>query len=60
MNAPALTVVDGLVLAVFEPSLMSVAVNVAVPAVLAVTEKVLVPATSAALAGQGRVGVGAW
>ena len=54
-NAPALIVVDGLVLAVFEPSLASVAVNVAVPAVFAVTEKVFVPATSAALAGQRRV-----
>ena len=50
-NAPALIVVDGLVLAVIEPFVMSVAVNVAVPAVFGVTESVLVPATSAALAG---------
>ena len=51
-NAPALIVVDGLVLAVIEPFVLSVAVNVAVPAVFGVTEKVFVPATSAALAGQ--------
>src|SRR3954449_11012243 len=44
-------VVDGLVLAVLDPSLESVAVTVALPAVFAVTEKVLVPATRAALAG---------
>ena len=36
-NAPALTVIDGEVLAVFVPSLMSVAVSVGVPAVLRVT-----------------------
>ena len=36
-NAPALTVTDGEVLAVFVASLMSVAVRVAVPAVLRVT-----------------------
>ena len=36
-NAPALTVTDGEVFAVFVPSLMSVAVNVGVPAVLRVT-----------------------
>src|SRR5206468_3403780 len=51
LNAPALMVVDGLVLAVFDPSLESVAVTVALPAVFAVTEKVFVPATSAAFAG---------
>ncbi len=51
-NAPALIVVDGLVSAVIEPSVMSVAVNVALPAVFAVTEKFFVPATSAALAGR--------
>ena len=34
-NAPALIVVDGLVLAVIEPFVMSVDVNVAVPAVFA-------------------------
>ena len=38
-NAPALIVVDGLVFAVIEPLLMSVEVNVAVPAVFGVTEK---------------------
>ena len=57
VNAPALIVVAGLVFAVFAPSLMSVAVKVALPAVFAVTEKVLVPATRAALAGRRRVGV---
>src|SRR5437588_317878 len=50
-KAPALIVVDGLVFAVINPLLMSVAVKVAVPAVLAVTENVFVPATSAALTG---------
>src|SRR3954454_16998895 len=50
-NAPALIVVDGLVLAVFDPSLESVAVTVALPAVFAVTANVLVPATRAAFAG---------
>ncbi len=50
-NAPALIVVAGLVLAVLEPSLMSVAVKVALPAVFAVTANVLVPATRAALPG---------
>ena len=48
---PALIVVDGLVFGLFAPSVESVAVNVAVPAVFGVTEKVFVPATSAALAG---------
>src|SRR5712691_4474049 len=51
LKVPALIVVEGLVLAVFEPSVISVEVTVAVPAVFAVTAKVLVPATSAALAG---------
>ena len=37
LNAAALTVIDGEVFAVFVPSLMSVAVNVGVPAVLRVT-----------------------
>ena len=37
LNAPALTVTEGEVFAVFVPSLMSVAVRVAVPAVLRVT-----------------------
>ena len=49
---PALIVVDGLVFGLFAPSVESVAVNVAVPAVFAVTEKVFVPATSAALPGR--------
>ena len=47
VNAPTLTVVEGLVLAVLLPSVTSVAVTVALPAVLKVTLKVLVPATSA-------------
>src|SRR5206468_3998931 len=50
-NAPALTVMEGLVLAVLPPSVMSVAVMVAVPTVLRVTLKVCVPALSAALTG---------
>ena len=45
-------------MAVIAPLLMSVAVKVVEPAVFGVTERVLVPATSAALAGQRRVGVG--
>ena len=51
LNAPALTVIEGEVFAVFVPSLMSVAVRVGVPEVLSVTLKVCVPATSAAFAG---------
>ncbi len=51
LKAAALIVVAGLVLAVIAPLLMSVAVNVFEPAVFGVTENVLVPATSAALAG---------
>src|ERR1051326_2240830 len=51
-NAPTLTVMDGLVLLVFVPSVMSVAVRVAVPAVLKVTLKDFVPETSAALPGK--------
>ena len=50
-KAPALIVVAGLVLAVIAPLLMSVAVKVFEPAVFGVTESVLVPATSAVLAG---------
>ena len=50
-NAPVLIAVDGLVFAAIKPLLMSDAVKVALPAVLGVTEKVFVPATSAALAG---------
>jgi len=45
-------VIGGLVLAVLEPSLMSVAVTVRVPTVLRVRLNVLVPATRAALAGR--------
>jgi hypothetical protein len=45
------TVVAGLVFAVFVPSVTSVAVTVRLPALLKVTEKVCVPATSAAFAG---------
>jgi hypothetical protein len=52
VNEPALTVMLGLVLAVFVPSVASVAVTVAVPAVFAVTLKVLVPATRVAFAGK--------
>ena len=52
VNAPALTVMDGLVFAVFDPSEISVAVSVLLPAVFSVTLKVLVPLTSAALAGR--------
>src|SRR5438477_231520 len=51
VNAPAFTVIDGLVLAVFVPSVMSLAVTVRLPAVFRVTLNVLVPATNAALAG---------
>src|SRR3989440_514416 len=41
----------GLVLAVFAPSVLSLAVTVRLPAVFSVTLKVFVPATNAALAG---------
>src|SRR6185436_12879127 len=50
-NAPTPTVIDGLVFAVVPGVVMSVAVNVRLPAVFKVTLKVLVPATKAALAG---------
>lgn len=50
-RAPAFTVMLGLVLAVFVPSVTLVAVRVAVPAVFRVREKEIVPATNAALAG---------
>src|SRR5262245_55636813 len=50
-NAPAFTVIVGLVLAVLLPSPTSDAVNVWLPAVLNVTLKVCVPALNAALAG---------
>ena len=51
VNAPAVTVVAGLVFAVFVPSVTSVAVTVRLPAVSSVTVKVCVPAASAAFAG---------
>src|SRR5207302_1051432 len=51
VNAPTFTVVDGLVFAVFDPSVMSVAVTVLLPTVFSVTLNVLVPATKAAFAG---------
>ncbi len=50
-KTPALIVVAGLVFAVIAPLLMSVAVKVFEPAVFGVTERVLVPATSAVFAG---------
>src|SRR5439155_10086055 len=52
VKAPGLTVKDGLVLAVIPPWVVSEAVAVLVPAVFAVTLKVLVPLTRAALAGK--------
>ena len=52
VNAPALTVTEGLVLLVLVPSVVSVAVTVALPAVFRVTLKVLVPETRLALAGK--------
>ena len=51
-RAPAFTVIDELVLAVLVPSVVSVAVTVALPAVFKVTPKVFVPATKAAFAGK--------
>src|SRR5439155_268687 len=51
-NPAALTVIDGLVFALLVPSLLSLAVAVALPAVLRVTLKVFVPATRAALTGK--------
>src|SRR6266404_3429286 len=50
-NAPAFTVTRELVLAVFVPSVTSVAIIVLLPAVLSVTENVLVPLDSPAFAG---------
>src|SRR5712691_7443345 len=50
-NAPAPTVVDGLVSELFEPSVASVALTVDEPAVRRTSAKVFVPATSAAGAG---------
>src|SRR5438094_506114 len=56
VKLPALTVMEGLVLAVLVPSLMSLAVTVRLPAVLSVTLKVCVPATSAAFDGPAIAG----
>src|SRR5437773_226070 len=50
-NAPALTVIEGLVLAVLVPLVTSVAVTVLLPAVFKVTLTICVPATRAVLAG---------
>src|SRR5437870_2390903 len=50
-KAPALAVIDGLVLAVLVASVMSDAVIIQLPAVFKVTAKVLVPAVRAVLAG---------
>src|SRR5437870_4743655 len=50
-NAPPFTVVAGLVFAVFDPSVASVAVTVRLPTVFRVTANVWLPATSAAFAG---------
>ena len=49
-NAPAFTVIAGLPLPVIETCVTSEAVTVALPAVLSVTLKLLVPPTNAALA----------
>ena len=51
VKTPATTVIEGLVFAVFVPSVMSVAVTVREPAVFIVTLNVFVPATNAAFAG---------
>ena len=51
-NAPTFTVIEGLVLAVFEPSVMSLAVRVRVPTVLSVTLKLRVPLARAVSAGK--------
>src|SRR5438093_533299 len=52
VNAPGLTVIDGLALPVIAAWVTSDAVTVALPAVLNVTLKLFVPPTSAALAGR--------
>src|SRR5689334_6251210 len=52
VKAPALTGIDGLVLAVLVPSLMSVAVTVELPVVLRVTLKRPLPEARAALPGK--------
>src|SRR5438046_1679170 len=51
VNVLTFTVMDGLVLAVLLPSEASLAVTVALPAVLSVTLKLFVPTTSAVSAG---------
>src|SRR5438477_465534 len=51
-NVPAVTVTEELVLAVFKPSVTSVPVTVALPAVLSVTLNVRVPAARAAFEGK--------
>jgi hypothetical protein len=51
VNVPALTAIGGLLFSVLELSVMSLEVIVALPAVLSVILKVLVPETSPALAG---------
>src|SRR5262249_32122490 len=51
-NAPALTVIAGLVLAVLLPSLASEAVSVRLPAVLRMTLRFMVPPTKAVLTGR--------
>jgi hypothetical protein len=56
VNAPALTVIGGLVLEVLEGCVMSLAVIVCDPDVFRVTLKVFVPLTRAALAGKVALG----
>jgi len=51
-NTPEVTVIDGLVFELFEPSVTSLAVTVALPAVMNVTLKDFVPAASTALDGR--------
>ena len=51
-NGPAFTGMAGLVLAVFAPSVMSVAVTVALPIVLSVTLNTRLPDASAAFVGK--------
>ncbi len=51
-NGPALTAIDGLVLAVLAPSVRSEAVRVCEPAVLNVTLRVWVPETKGMFAGK--------
>src|SRR6185503_10260615 len=51
LNAPAFTVIGGLVFGLRAPLLMSVEVTVQLPAVFSVTLKVRVPAANAAFAG---------